>query len=68
MGVEEEKQKEVNQTLTAFNNVKIAIDQAMRGTFPMGMDAIEAHAQIRTSLQVLGNMLNKHFELAPKAE
>lgn len=52
----EDKSKAVDEKalLQSYQVVKVALDTAARGQFPLGLDAIEYHAQVRASLKALG--------------
>lgn len=51
-----------DQANKAFSMLVEAINAAMAGKFPVGLDHIEMHMQIKGALHVLGAALKEHYE------
>ena len=52
------------QVLQAFNMAKLAINAAMSGSFPMGLDHVEYHSSLKQNLAALAQYLNVTFQQA----
>jgi len=49
------------QANQAFNTVVQAVSSAMGGKFPIGIDNIEIHVEIKAALQLVGAALKEYY-------
>lgn len=52
--------EQVNQ---AFGLVVQAINLALAGRFPIGLEHLDTHMQVKGALELIGGTLKKHFEM-----
>lgn len=45
----------------AFSTLIEAVDLAMKGRFPTGLDALDTHIQVRTALETISGLLGEVY-------
>jgi len=57
--------EQVNQ---AFGTVVQAINLALAGRFPIGLEHLDVHVQVKGALEMIGGTLKEHFSVASPGE